>query len=683
MSWTALPEIDEQAARLAESVCAEKSGCLRIKGGLSVGKSTLLRRIKKQLEAQGMQPILIAPPAGALDAFSVSLTQLASQIYNGEPSSAEVSRLLRDQTVKAFEKHERLASWLAKGKDRFVLLCDDPVSWQGYSDSYPGRAENLSSLYRTLLDTHGLRTVVTGLMPEGRRASQDYKVHAISSPEAWLKSEEAWGSCFTENARELWEACGQDLCKKTPLAIRLMVGLMSLGETPRHLMGLQRKDLAERLWQRLSDDPELYELRQAWASLALIREGFQTKLLDVVGAPRETSKAGQLLRHCLLFEEEGQFILHEMLRADVKSYLEPSARRNVHAKIAGEYYLPLFQNLSRGEVSKALTHEVEAYYHAATSGQAVEDLRPFFAEQLNLLGRYLSEQEHQFEEAASVFKRAITWEPEDDYAHHYFAYNLDYLGRRASEVEQHYREAVRLRNDHPWWWSRLICFLLTRGRIEQAESAWADALDSLVFIPNDQVAGSRVHSDLHGHVLNNALYFSQLHFADRVLNDIPETVRQNDPHLLACQRRLEALELAANGRAVVPMPDLKKGWWTEGPFELPRQLNSGHTLERWFAVRVEAVVDSKVDLRLAETPVDGVHEPEVLLATFALDQLQEWSLTTLAPKTGDYWEIGAYRRGDNEQYRLFVRDHVRFQEADEQLFRIEPDPERYRFGNSR
>ncbi len=684
MSWVALPEIDKNADELAQRIVSEAPGCLQILGGLSVGKSTLLRRLRKQLASKGMHPLLLAPPAGALDIMSITLTQLASQLYNGDPTGREVSELLRSQTIRTEEKHRVLADWLSRGKDRFVVLCDEPYSWQNYSGNYPGRAENLSSLYRTLLDTDGLRKVVTGHMPERRQATKDFKVPASSSPEHWLTSNKSWGNLLAEYANKLWNELGPDkLKKKTPLVIRLIVGLVALGETPKRLVKLQRKELAEMLWHRSRDDDALTDLCQAWSCLAFVREGFDPALLNVIGAPDETRTAGQLLRHCLLFEEDGQLILHEMLRADAKDSVSSNDRKMIHTKIARNYYLPLFRNASAsGSISNILTYEMEAYYHAATSGEVMDDLRPFFAEQLNLLGRYLSEEESRFKDAADVFARAIAWEPKDDYAHHYFAYNLDCLGQRAKEVDKHYREAVGLRNDHPWWWSRLICFLLTRGRIEQAEAAWSDALDSLVGLYYNESAGTQIFRDLHGHVLNNALYFNQLHFAERIINDVPKSILENDPHFRACRRRLQALRLADEGRAVVPLPYLQNGWWTEGPFRLPPRLKAGHELERWFAARVESVSSEQVRLRLAETFAGSASEPEVLIATFSLDQLRGWSLIDLDPHEGDYWEIGVYREGDKEQYRLFVHDQVRFPEADEQLFQIAPNPERYRRGQT-
>lgn len=681
MTSAPLPDIDETANRLAEEIVDGEPSVMQIKGDVSVGKSTLLRRIRSKLSDAGKHPILVSPPSGALDVASITLTQLASQLYNGHPTSSEVSELIRSQEVQASKKHKILADWLVEGKDKFVLLCDDPTNWEAKIEDYPGSSESLAALYRTLLDTEGLRRVVTGYLPDGRSAANIHWLKANSDPEEWLQSRPSWGDYLADHAQKLWEELSDELRERTPLVIRLMVGLVALGEAPSSLAKMYRKSLAEKLWDRCEEDPQLAPLCDAWSSLALVREGFRPNLLQVLDAPDESLDAGQLLRHCLLFKEDGHFMLHEMLRYDAKRSATAAKRKLAHAKIASDYYRPLFENAADGDVlSQALTYEMEAYYHAAASGKVPADLKPFFAEQLNLLGRYLSEQEEQYSQAAEVFSRAIGWEPEDDYAHHYRAYNLDRLGKQPQDVDLHYRKAIELRNDHPWWWSRWICFLLTRGRVENAEAAWSDAVDALA--PESDFPNRQVFSELHAHVLVLALHFGQLNFAERVLRDIPKAVVSQDGQLLACQKRLHAFRLAEEHRAVVPLPYLKEGWWNEGPFRLYPELRTGHKLVRWFAARVKAVGEEMVDVHIAEIPVENSTEPSVLFSSLPVEQLHGWAVMPLKPQEGDYWEIGVYDRGGNEQHKLVINNESNFPEVDEQLFRIIPDPNRYSFGGN-
>ncbi|HIB64954.1 MAG TPA: hypothetical protein EYO33_07555 [Phycisphaerales bacterium] len=203
-----------------------------------------------------------------------------------------------------------------------------------------------------------------------------------------------------------------------------------------------------------------------------------------------------------------------------------------------------------------------------------------------------------------------------------------------------------------------LCSLLAKGRIEEATAVWTNTLDHLGTRNLDGDSESQVYRDLHQRVLDKALDFSQLAFADRILSAIPKGVRQNDSHLKACQRRLTALRLANEGRAVVPMPYLQEGWWCEGPFKLPGRSDSkaGQGLLRWFAARVENVSFDKVELRIAEIPVGGTAEPEILIAAFSLDQVSDWAAGHLTPREGNYWEIGVYREDGKEKYRLAVHE---------------------------
>ncbi|MFA5508343.1 MAG: hypothetical protein WC314_20930 [Vulcanimicrobiota bacterium] len=80
---------------------------------------------------------------------------------------------------------------------------------------------------------------------------------------------------------------------------------------------------------------------------------------------------------------------------------------------------------------------------------------------------------------------------------------------------------------------------------------------------------------------------------------------------------------------------------------------------------METVSVDKVKLRLAEIPIGGTVEPEVLIATFSLDQVRKWASNHLVPQEGDYWEIGVYREDENDEYRLAVHEHEGFRETDE------------------
>ena len=104
------------------------------------------------------------------------------------------------------------------------------------------------------------------------------------------------------------------------------------------------------------------------------------------------------------------------------------------------------------------------------------DRRIRFKEQLDAIGRTLSYRHHQHPRAVKVFRLAVQLDPEHAYAHHYLAYNLDWLAENTEALESHYRRAIDLQPTHPWFWSRWICYLATRGRGAEAKAQWHEAV---------------------------------------------------------------------------------------------------------------------------------------------------------------------------------------------------------------
>ena len=210
----------------------------------------------------------------------------------------------------------------------------------------------------------------------------------------------------------------------------------------------------------------------------------------------------------------------------------------------------------------ALVPAMESFYYAGKAGARDLLEAPFFVDQLDLLGKTLSHEKHDYEGACEVFEQAIAIDEEDDYAHHYLAYNLDRLGRNPEEVERHYREAISLNSRHPWWRARLISFLTVRGRTSDAELEWDAALDEIAAA--EEFGGSGAYETFHGWVGAALLRRGQLEFANRVLRDIPAQIRSESPSLTALIRRLRAMEVADADGAFVPGQHMSDRWWEGG-----------------------------------------------------------------------------------------------------------------------
>ncbi len=124
-----------------------------------------------------------------------------------------------------------------------------------------------------------------------------------------------------------------------------------------------------------------------------------------------------------------------------------------------------------------------------------------------------------------VFRLALQIDSRIAYSHHYLAFNLDWLAEHPEEVERHYREAIKLQRGHPWWWwSRWFAYLATRGRFRDARQAWRDALDE--FSLGGDESSRWLYLSLHRWVARWLLHWSELDFAENVLNAIPAEIAE-------------------------------------------------------------------------------------------------------------------------------------------------------------
>lgn len=675
MSGLPIPELDECAEELTAQTlnCSERTWL--ISGAQSVGKSSLLRRIATTAQREGLRPILLTPPHHSLDSAAVGLTQLAAQLANGTPSSSSVEELITSQEMPRSEKQTQVAQWLNQNSERVLLLCDEPHLWSVRESDGDRFNDGVEMLLRLLLDTPGLRRIVTGHLPGPRQPDERLVLKAVFEAQSWLTSDVVWGRLLAGAAATVNDEFQVKLEGFTPLELRLLVALSAMDALPRHRTNVpRRRELAELVWTEL-DSRGLDNLRQLWSELSKVRGFINEAMLQALKAPEPDTFDGELLRRCLLFAHGTGFVFHGILKLVAQT--GASALEDTHTALAN-YYLDRFKSGLRADVvdlDEHLGNEVEAFYHSALSGQVDTSARAYFAEQLSVLGRYLSFERKDYQAAAAVFERVVAWEPADDYAHHYLAFNLDMQALQPHRVEYHYHKAIELRTDHCWWWSRWLRFLVTRGRSEEAEQAWKDAQDEL-YLPRPY-APEELYRDLHGELAALLLYRSQLGFARQVLQDVPPALFGRDSFLSACLRRLKELEEVVAGRSVVPLPYLTRNWWSEGPYRLPEQLARGFVLKRWYAARLEEVKSSAVTLRLGEVSCERPERPVIQFADIDSDTFASWQLGGSPPVPGDYLEVGVYEEGEKEQLRLFVRDDVILGEEDEKLLYIVPPPDRY------
>ncbi len=473
------------------------------------------------------------------------------------------------------DKLELAKTWLSRCADEneVVLLLDEPQTWPSRAgeDTHFGRsAEDMASL---LFNQDGLARVVTGRLPEYLAATRPHRADLSGDRARWLLDADRWGAMA--DAASQVASFGAALEARTPLEIRLMVAIQwcGRGERLRRLVARpsSRRQVSEELRRILGARQELCEVRRMWARTALVRGELTASLLGCLGLISLAGDQRDLVRYCLLYSEGDRWFMHETLRRDVQQcgWIDDAAQ--THRQIA-EYYRDEFQ-----QTDSELVAEAEAYHHATQVGdrEFAEGFRVFFAEQLDALGKMLS-LEKQYQQAVAVYERAIQWDPDDDYAHHYLAYNLDFEGRDAPRVERHYQKALEIEPANAYWHSRWITYLITRSRLSDARRAWDEAMDALG-LPDDRRDGW-VYENVHIWVARLLIHRGQLDFARDVLQSIPLAVRERNLGMKALARRLEALLEAQRIGAVFPLWVAPDDWW-RGPHLAAPLSDDGRQLE--------------------------------------------------------------------------------------------------------
>ncbi len=639
-----------------------------VEGVATTGKSTTLRVLADGLREHGYVPVMVAPPAYALDAGPMALAELAGGLKDAGCVNGETD-VLRDGTVPLDEKIDRVRQWVT-GNDRVVLLLDEPNSWPDRSEQNQHFAEHARMVIAELVRDIACRRVLTGDAPEGMSFVGRTKLVEASESEAFLTDHDAWGQ-LAQAASDLQESAGDRLAQISPLQLRLLVALTDVTsvEEVRAVLGLSRRELSRRLLAALVESGDYKDLLRAWRKLAHVRRPFSEELLNMtVGKLSKRSRA--LLRHCLLYEVNGSFLLHETLRQDAAAIAGRATDEYTEFGELSEHYRGLRDKAEKEGRGEALPAGVDNFYYAARAGDPdLLDREPYFVDQLDMLGKTLSYQRHRYDQAAEVFDRAVKLDERNDYAHHYLAYNLDRLGKDAMRVERHYRTAIDLNSEHPWWRARLVQFLLTRGRTKDAREEWDRSIDDLGGAERPADVG--FYETLHSWVADMALRRSQLSFADSVIAEIPQTVRTESAQITALIRRLRALELVAADGAFVPAPYLEKEWWKNGPFLLSRRIGKPQDvpLRRWLAGRVELIDEHEIELRVRKIDLAESEDPPIASLRMSIAKFDGLSrdepAAELAP--GRFIEVGLYSDEKGGQVQQLIRVHAEREWSDDTL----------------
>jgi len=684
MAQTHLNNIEATAESLLEKLDTHRLDEIwHLDGESSEGKSTTLRRVGELLREKGRVPILVEPPHRALDAGQVALVQVAEGLKSGGLINGEIESTFYDETIGWTAQRSAVHSWLQDNRNDIVVLCDEPGQWAaGGDESLEHFRNKTTSVIQLLLDDVSCPRVVAGKLDVERRTRPCEFVAHGRHYDKWLRSESEWG-CLSASASGLWEQMQNDLHRFSPLEVRLLVALAEL-QSPEGVAAFisraghpARGQLSARLIDALGKAPNDEALAFGqWARCELVRGEIRDELLARFGTYDLSERTQAILTKCIMYEEDGRFVLHELLRKDARKrdhWLNNSDQTDTHAQLADFYAQELASATDAEEPTLALREELEGFHHAVASGNPnlLKAFRAFFAEQLNLLGRHLSHVEKKYPDAVDVFERAVVRDDQNDYSHHYLAFNLDVQGLQPARVEEHYSRAVQLSDEHAWWWSRLICFLLTRGRFRDAKARWAQAEDALD-LPSDDTPES-VYKNLHKWVARSALHRHKLDFAQSVLQQVSADAKRELRGFGAMEELLQRLRQAEERKTVFPSWKPLESRWQKR-FRLPERQN-GDELARWLAARVEGVEESTVHLVVGERP-DDINEPRWGRLHVPTEVFAEWLCeSTIDELTeGRFLELGMYGSPDAQPQAYLLPQMGR---PDQDLPPLFPDPFRY------
>jgi tetratricopeptide (TPR) repeat protein len=616
-----LPAIDRAVEQLLES--SANDSLIAVTGDPSAGKSTVLARFARALRDEGRRPVLDlsvlrgfeADHRGeryglADDAGVALLTRAAHQLATVDSSPMSI---LESGGATWSSLETAIRTSIERHKP--VVVIDDILG---------DRAEPAFDsffLQRTwdaldVLLGEGTTRVVSAL-PRAVAAHTTVNVEATSRATEML-------------APPLWNGLGAS-------AAALAVSLVSLGADPAAFVERGTRAMVRTLFETLGTQGTL--LRGFLAKLALSRRPFDERLLADFGVDSLDAQTQSLLRHGILYEEAGRYVLHETFAREASAFawLSGPELRAAHETLA-EHHSHVLASTSLGATT-VLEHELEAFHHFGLAGRSdVGNIRVWLAEQLDALGKSLSLR-GLHDDAVRVYEQAIVRDPSDWYARHYLAFNLDVQGKDASRVEAEYMKALSLHQTHVWHHGRLACFYVTRSRTRDAEGAFRRA--ERLLEPRHGL-DMRLYSELHRPLARLFLHRGQLEHGRKVLDAVPATLRGDARWWRALDQLHQLLEEAELDEAVFPPLDVApEDRWCEP--QLVTDPDARLRLESWTPGRITHVDDRCLTVRISPEP--GSYGWRDIPAD-SVSRL--WRASESAKTAGTYVEIVKWRNGTEE-----------------------------------
>lgn len=683
-------ESAEQLVTQSMTSAPEVSSIINLAGAVGSGKTTVLRLAERLFRQRGLEPIFLSAPFASSETSAVVLAEAADCLFRAGSLNGE-AEIIRDPNRRWLDKFQAVTGIIDKEPDRYAILCDDPSYWflEGVSEVEDTPDHHARMVSDWLFKGAKCRRIVSGrVVATGLPLLRRFHAPRVDDGRALFKDEASWGHA-ADLAISVSRFTKRPIEDRSVMEIRLLVAWAWLfgakSAAQQCVLEFSAKSLLEDLLDELEASAEANSQHrafcQAMARLALSRIDLPSDVsLLLIGdlPPLEID----ILRSCFCEERDGLISLHPMVAHEVASRIRDRRRKDANRawKIPrperSHVHTLLYDLACQTPPGESFRVDLEALHHGVLSNQIrniAGDSRLHFVEQLHEIGRSLSYVLRQHKQAAEVFRLALTLDVNNAYSHHYIAFNLDWIAESEEEVETHYKKAIELQPEHPWWWSRWISYLATRGRFKVAGKQWRDALDALSV--TEDATPDWIYLSLHRWVARWMLHWSNLDFAENVLRSIPSSL-QSDASVSRLNDLLTALRFAESGRAVFPLSVPASEWWSPHPHtDLPNELD-GQRLLYWFPARVQHVEDGGgISVMYAKQSVGLQGRAQFVDATFSCEVVRGAAVgfDSQCLHEGSFVELGYY--GENRTLRIGLHPEGPLNDPD--LIPLVPPPDRW------
>jgi tetratricopeptide (TPR) repeat protein len=683
--------LDEQqfdlANRIANKVAKLKPsvrGMIRIGGAIGTGCTTTLELTREPLKELGFVPIALPNEQSEFDTASVLLARLIDQVPKDYLPSIDMSFLASPKEPWQ-DKFSKVCEFIDARADSIVLLCDEPHYWSRLERMTQDVANSDTVQFSNwLLREAKCRRIVTGDMPEGlpfietltlNNSLESVPIDDFHSLESSIDLASLLASIKTGGSEY-----------RAVMEIRLAVAIAWFVSERKAVQVLKcttnsasiLKLLIDQIEQQARTTPRFKSICRTLSQMTIGRSPWTDSSLATL-AP-DLQAQDRLIIKSSFCEDWGEgFHLHPYVRYEVlgrgANRLQPELRQlwRLSSDERTKAHVTVLESLHQSKPGESLVDDIEYLNHWAFSGDkniSTEDERIHFVEQLHEIGAELSYRYRQHPKAVEIYRLALGFDKTNARTHHYLAFNLDWDANEPTLVEDHYQKAIEYNPQHPWYHSRWISYLVTRGRNKDARKAFRHANDVMPVSCNSP---EYVFKGLHRWIARWMLHWGELAMAEDVLNSIPPAYR-DERSVVRLQEMLETLKLAELGIAVFPLSIRKSHWWNPaGHTGLPGQMDG--KLLTWKPARVDAVCDGIVYLKIGQkdkvNPHGFVYYDETLERELVERCVEGFQWSDLAE--GRYLELGYY--GDSGLMKIGM--HRSLELDDPEILPLVPPPDRW------